>query len=121
SAGVTERLVVPLKPGNAGGGKEPQLKVSAGRDEEPEIGDEPNTSTKCSEVAGGAACQSEGIARLPFLRPIRQGVPQRRSDVRLRLLPCQQGSGRRGRADVRGHRSIRVGSVAGRTDAGTEE
>src|SRR6478672_766198 len=33
-AGVTERLVVPLKPGNSGGGKEPQLKVSAGSDEE---------------------------------------------------------------------------------------
>jgi len=32
--GATERLVVPLKPGNAGGGKEPQLKVSAGSDEE---------------------------------------------------------------------------------------
>jgi len=26
--GVTERLVVPSKPGNAGGGKEPQFKVN---------------------------------------------------------------------------------------------
>ena len=26
---VTERLVVPLKPGNAGGGKEPQFKTDA--------------------------------------------------------------------------------------------
>jgi hypothetical protein len=26
--GVTERLVVPLKPGNAGGGKGPQFKVN---------------------------------------------------------------------------------------------
>ena len=37
--GVAERLVVPMKPGNAGGGKEPQLKVNARRDEGPsEIG-----------------------------------------------------------------------------------
>ena len=27
--GMTERLAVPLKPGNAGGGKEPQLKGNA--------------------------------------------------------------------------------------------
>ena len=27
--GVTERLVIPLKPGNAGGGKEPQFKTNA--------------------------------------------------------------------------------------------
>ena len=37
-AGVAERLVVPLKPGNSGGGKEPRLKVSAGSDKEQEIG-----------------------------------------------------------------------------------
>src|SRR5229473_6908712 len=28
-SGVTERFVVPLKPGNAGGGKEPQFKTNA--------------------------------------------------------------------------------------------
>ena len=28
-AGVAERLVVPLKPGNAGGGKGPQFKINA--------------------------------------------------------------------------------------------
>jgi len=33
--GVTERLVVPLKPGNAGGGKEPQFKTNARRGEGP--------------------------------------------------------------------------------------
>jgi len=30
--GMTERLVVPLKPGNVGGGKEPQLKGNARSD-----------------------------------------------------------------------------------------
>ena len=28
---VTERLIVPMKPGNAGGGKEPQFRVNAAR------------------------------------------------------------------------------------------
>jgi hypothetical protein len=35
---VTERLVVPRKPGNAGGGKGPQFKTSVKRSEEREIG-----------------------------------------------------------------------------------
>ena len=33
--GVTERFVVPLKPGNAGGGKGPQFKTNARRGEGP--------------------------------------------------------------------------------------
>src|SRR5271166_4785341 len=33
--GVAERFVVPLKPGNAGGGKEPQFKTDATRGEGP--------------------------------------------------------------------------------------
>ena len=33
--GVAERLAVPLKPGNAGGGKGPQFKTDAGRGEGP--------------------------------------------------------------------------------------
>lgn len=36
--GVAERLVVPLKPGNAGGGKGPRFKGNARRSEEQEIG-----------------------------------------------------------------------------------
>jgi hypothetical protein len=33
--GMAERLAVPMKPGNAGGGKGPQLKGSAGSNEGP--------------------------------------------------------------------------------------
>jgi hypothetical protein len=33
--GVAERLVVPMKPGNAGGGKGPQFKTNARRGEGP--------------------------------------------------------------------------------------
>ena len=42
--GVTEGLVVPPKPGNAGGGKGPQFKVNVRSGDSPEIGDEPSTS-----------------------------------------------------------------------------
>jgi len=35
---VAERHAVPLKPGNAGGGKGPQFETNAGRSEEREIG-----------------------------------------------------------------------------------
>jgi hypothetical protein len=36
--GVAERLVIPVKPGNAGGGKGPQFKTDAISSEGPEIG-----------------------------------------------------------------------------------
>src|SRR5688500_1050499 len=112
--GVTERLVVPMKPANPGGGKEPWLKANARSDEGPrEIGDEPSTSPKGSEVAGGVTRQSEGIARLSLLRPVRQGVPQGRAASRLCLLQSQPGRGRRGWADVRAHRGVRAGALAG--------
>ena len=37
--GVTERLVVPLKPGNAGGEKGPQFKTNAASSRDLEIGE----------------------------------------------------------------------------------
>ena len=60
--GVAERLVVPVKPGNYGGGKGPQLEVNAISDDGKEIGDESNNSSKCSEVADGVTRKSEGSA-----------------------------------------------------------
>ena len=42
--GMAEGLVVLTKPGNAGGGKGPQLKSDARSDEGGEIGDEPDNS-----------------------------------------------------------------------------
>ena len=56
--GVAERFVVPKKPGNAGGGKGPQLEVNAASDEEMEIGDEPSNPGKWSEVADGVTRES---------------------------------------------------------------
>jgi hypothetical protein len=68
--GVTERLAVLTKPGNAGGGKGPQLKGNARSDEDGGIGVEPNNPSQCSEVADGVARQSEGIAQLSVLRTV---------------------------------------------------
>jgi len=42
--GMAERLVVPMKPGNSGGGKGLQLKADARSDDGREIGDEPDNS-----------------------------------------------------------------------------
>src|SRR6267143_1820602 len=45
------------------------------------IGDEPNNSIQCSEVADGVACKSEGIAQLSFPCAVRQGVSERYSGL----------------------------------------
>jgi len=42
--GMAEGLVLLMKPGNAGGGKGPQLQADARSDEGGEIGDEPDNS-----------------------------------------------------------------------------
>jgi len=47
-------LIVLKKPGNSGGGKEPQLEANARSDEDGGIGDEPNNPGKCSEVTACA-------------------------------------------------------------------
>ena len=60
--GVTERPVVPLKPGNAGGGKGPQFKTDAIRSEDVEIG-QPINSDSCSEAADGVT--REGVKSCP--------------------------------------------------------
>ena len=49
--GMAERLVVLMKPGNAGGGKEPQFKTDVGSGEVQEIG----ATLLNSEVSTGAA------------------------------------------------------------------
>src|SRR5262249_51096649 len=93
-SGVTERLVVPMKPGNSGRGKEPQLKGNARSDEDGGIGDESINPRKRSEVADGVARQSEGSAQLSLLCAVRQGVSHGRSSFCLRMLQSQWWSGR---------------------------
>jgi hypothetical protein len=73
-SGVAERLVVPLKLGNAGGGKGPWFKTDAQAVRDREIG-QPNNSKTCSEAADGVARESEGRSRLSLLCPVRQDQP----------------------------------------------
>ena len=122
-SGVAERPVVPRKPGNAGGGKGPQLKRRRKKRRRTEgLAMSLATPPKCSEVADGVACQSEGIAQLSLLCAVRQGVSSR-TCWRMPIACCQGQwrSGRSGRPDVRGHRGVRGGAVAGRTGGRTEE
>jgi hypothetical protein len=56
---VAERLVVPKKPGNASGGKEPQFRTNVESGDGQEIG-KPKNSRKRSETADDVACESEG-------------------------------------------------------------
>ena len=63
--GVAERLVVPMKPGNAGGAKGPQFKTDAASGEGP--GDWATYQLRQgSETPDGVACQSEGEAGYRF-------------------------------------------------------
>jgi hypothetical protein len=110
-----------MKPGNAGRAKEPQLKGNARRDEDGGIDVESINPRKCSEVADGVARQSEGSAQLSLLCAVRQGVPQGRSGIRLRMLQSQWRSGRSRRPNVRGHQGVRRRTMVGRTGARAEE
>src|ERR1700716_212491 len=73
--GVAERPVVPMKPGNAGGGKGPWFKTNAASSEGSEIG-EPSNSETCSGTADGVTRESEDRSRLSLLRPLRQDQPR---------------------------------------------
>jgi RNA-directed DNA polymerase len=57
-SGVAERFVVPGKPGNAGGGKEPQFRTNAESGKGQEIG-QPINSGKCSKTANGVTCKAK--------------------------------------------------------------
>ena len=57
--GVAERPVVPMKPGNAGGGRGPQFKINAISGKGQEIG-QPINSDKSSETTDGVTRKSEG-------------------------------------------------------------
>ena len=89
-----------MKPGNAGGGKGPQLEGNARSNEDGGIGVEPNNPSKRSEVADGVARKSEGIAQPTLPCFVRQGVSQGRSGIRLGVLQSQWRSGRSRPSDV---------------------
>src|SRR5258708_17952995 len=73
--GVAERFVVPLKPGNAGGGKGPQFKTDARRGEGPGDWAAYQLRRVFRETADGVTRESEGRSRVSLLRPVRQDQP----------------------------------------------
>src|SRR6202051_1318890 len=114
--GVAERLVVPLKPGNSGGGKGPQFKTNATSGEGPEIG-KPSNSETCSKAADGVARESEGRSWLSLLRAARQDQPRRHPGACLCPVPLEQGRTGGGWSGLCGHRGARGAAVARRNGA----
>src|SRR5208337_4981575 len=119
--GVAERPVVPLTPGNSGRGKGPWFKANARSDRQPGDWHAPTTSSEGWEVADGVAHQSEELAGLPVLRPIRQGVSPRRLGVGLCPLPARWWRARGRRPKFRRHREVGTRPVAGRIGGRTQK
>src|ERR1039458_3040603 len=117
--GVTERLVLPMKPGNAGGGKEPWFRTDAIRSEGAEIG-QPSNSGKCSETADGVTRESEDGSRVSLLRAVRQDLPGGHPGPGLRPVLLQQGRTGSGRSGLLGYRGVRGAAVARRTGEGAQ-
>src|SRR5664279_4042056 len=76
--GVADRSVVPMKPGNAGGGKGPWFKTDATSGKGQEIG-QPINSDNRSETADGVTRESEVRSWVSLLCAVRQDLPIRRS------------------------------------------
>ena len=76
---------------------------------------------KVQKLQAALHAKAKGSPELPLLRAVRQGVSRGRAGARLPMLPRQRRSAGRGRPDVRGHRGVRRGAVAGRTGGGTAE
>ena len=76
---MTERLVRPLKPGNAGGGKEPQFKINAESGEEREIG-----QPRC-DVNEGLKERFFGTTERDEGRPLGVGRQRQASNQAVRL------------------------------------
>jgi hypothetical protein len=110
-SGVTERLVLPMKPGNAGRGKGPWFRTDATRSEGAEIG-QPSNSGKCSETADGVTRESEDGSRVSLLCAVRQDLSGRHSGPRLCPVPLEQRGAGSGRSGPLRYRGVRGGAVA---------
>jgi hypothetical protein len=65
--GVTERPIVPVKSGNADGGKGPWFKVNAGRDESRESGDSLIPPVKAQKPQMALHAKAKGAALMAVL------------------------------------------------------
>ena len=66
--GVSERPIVPSKPGNAGGGKGPWFKVNVQVAQSREIGDAPNTSLKVQKLREAVHAKAKRAPTYRFYR-----------------------------------------------------
>src|SRR5208283_721306 len=82
------------------------FKANARSDRQPGDWHAPTTSSEGWEVADGVAHQSEELAGLPVLRPLRQGVSPRRLGVGLCPLPEKWWRARGRRPKLRRHREV---------------
>ena len=101
---MAERLVVPRKPGNAGGGKGPQLKTDATSDEGTGIDDESSLPVLCSEVAEGV---TRNIVCL-FREPDAENLPVRFDEREQETELCQTGLRRVTRKRPNSHREAKA-------------
>src|SRR3984885_11024326 len=105
--GAAERLVVPMNPGNSGGGKGPHFFSLCSKGRKPGDWHEPNNPRNGWETPDGTTGQSESGAELSVLRAVRQGVPSRRAVPCLPMLSSQPRLARGGWSVVRGRRGVR--------------
>ncbi len=116
SFGVAERPVLPLKPGNAGGGKGPWFESSVWK----EKGTWGLARAYPTLKRSGDSRRRYMSSGLPVLLAQRQGVARRCNGRRLAGRPPQWRRCRGGRSDGSGHRSVWRGPVAWGTGAGPE-
>ena len=103
--GMAERLVVPMKPGNSGGGKGLQLKADARSDDRTRrLAISLTTPELFSEVADGVTCNRFGDC-VSLLREPEAGNPHIRFDEREQEPEsCQTGLRRRSESYANCHR-----------------
>src|ERR1700682_3558770 len=103
---VSDRVIVPSRPGNSGGGKNPDFWYAFDDGEEGVIGDEPRNARKDQELSEKALLQGEGGARLPLLSALRQDLPRGHTSSRLCAGSRPWGRARRGRGDLQAYRRV---------------
>src|SRR3954447_779515 len=87
----SDRVMVPLRPGNAGGGKDPDFWRAFDGGEDEVIGGEPANTRTDPEPPEQAVSQGEGGAGLPLLPALRQDLSRGHPEPRLRTRPFQRG------------------------------
>src|SRR3984957_21026475 len=108
-----------LRPGNAGGAKDPDFWCAFDDGEVKVIGDEPENTDNDPDPSEKAIPQGGGGACLPFLPALRQDLPCGYPASCLCAGPSKCGRAGYGRNDLCGGRSVGPGEVAGGPARGT--